>query len=135
MADSAAGMPGNGIQIISLLLSGYISSRFPGMRCITMMVGNLICVGAGAALVGLPLNAIWGRLVALWLCSCQSVGFAISLTMISSNIAGYTKKQVRIFELPPTIASSYGIRSLVHFCSLAIALESKDSLPGEVHIC
>ncbi len=59
-----------------------------------MIVGNLICVAAGAALVGLPDTQVWGRLVALWLCSCQSVGFAMSLTMISSNIAGYTKKQV-----------------------------------------
>lgn len=59
-----------------------------------MLVGNLICVGAGAALVALPNDAQWGRLVALWLCSCQSVGFALSLTMVSSNVAGYTKKQL-----------------------------------------
>jgi len=36
----------------------------------------------------------WGRLVALWLCYFQNLGFSMSLTMISSNIAGYTKKQV-----------------------------------------
>ncbi|KAK8080101.1 hypothetical protein PG997_007919 [Apiospora hydei] len=36
----------------------------------------------------------WGRLVALWLCSLQSVGFSLSLTMVSSNVAGYTKKQL-----------------------------------------
>jgi MFS family permease len=35
-------IPGNVIQIVSLLLSGWISSRFPNMRCITMIVGNLI---------------------------------------------------------------------------------------------
>jgi len=66
-------MPGNAIQIVSLLLSGYISSRWPNMRCICMIIGNLICVGAGAALVALSPHAKWGRLVALWLCSCQSV--------------------------------------------------------------
>jgi hypothetical protein len=87
-------MPGNAIQIVSLLLSGYISSHWPNMRCITMIIGNLICVGAGAALVKLGPEEQWSRLVALWLCSCQSVGFAMSLTMISSNVAGYTKKQV-----------------------------------------
>ena len=87
-------MPGNAIQIVSLLLSGYISSRWPNMRCITMIIGNLICVGAGAALVKLGPEEQWSRLVALWLCSCQSVGFAMSLTMVSSNVAGYTKKQV-----------------------------------------
>ncbi|KAK5118704.1 hypothetical protein LTR85_007910 [Meristemomyces frigidus] len=86
-------IPGNVIQILSLLLSGWISSRYPNMRCIVMLIGNLICVAAGAALVALSTDQKWGRLVALWLCSFQSVGFAMSLTMISSNIAGYTKKQ------------------------------------------
>ncbi|KAK3116414.1 hypothetical protein LTR53_003207 [Teratosphaeriaceae sp. CCFEE 6253] len=66
-------MPGNAIQIVSLLLSGYVASRWPNTRCIVMIAGNLICVGAGGALVGLSPQAKWGRLVALWLCSCQSV--------------------------------------------------------------
>lgn len=87
-------MPGNGIQIVSLLLSGYVASRWPGMRCIVMIIGNLICVACGGVLVGLSAEHTWGRLVALWLASCQSVGFAISLTMVSSNVAGYTKKQL-----------------------------------------
>ncbi|CAJ2506795.1 Uu.00g079810.m01.CDS01 [Anthostomella pinea] len=92
-------IPGNVIQIGSLLASGWISSRFPNMRCAVMLVSNLICVGAGAALVGSPpgpdgTDNKWGRLVALWLCSFTSVGFSMSLTMVSSNVAGYTKKQV-----------------------------------------
>ncbi|KAI0103890.1 MFS general substrate transporter [Nemania sp. FL0031] len=92
-------IPGNVIQVVSLLVSGYVSSRFPNMRCAVMLAGNLICVGAGAALVGLPVGSDgtenrWGRLVALWLCSFQSVGFSMSLTMVSSNVAGYTKKQL-----------------------------------------
>jgi MFS family permease len=87
-------IPGNAIQIVSLLLSGYISSRFPNLRCLMMFIGNVICIAAGAALVTLSTDQKWGRLVALWLCSFQSVGFAISLTMVSSNIAGYTKKQL-----------------------------------------
>lgn len=70
-------IPGNVMQILSLLASGYISSRWPNMRCITMIVGNLVCVGAGAALVALSTDQKWGRLVALWLCSFQSVGFAM----------------------------------------------------------
>lgn len=36
----------------------------------------------------------WGRLVALWLCYFQGLGFSMSLTMVSSNIAGSTKKQL-----------------------------------------
>ncbi|KAK5627604.1 hypothetical protein RRF57_003319 [Xylaria bambusicola] len=92
-------IPGNVIQVVSLLASGYVSSRFPNMRCAVMLAGNLVCVAAGGALVGLPVSPNgtdnrWGRLVALWLCSFQSVGFSMSLTMVSSNVAGYTKKQL-----------------------------------------
>ncbi|KAI0476630.1 MFS general substrate transporter [Xylaria cf. heliscus] len=92
-------IPGSVIQVVSLLASGYIGSRFPNMRCTVMLAGNLICVAAGGALVGLPVGPDgtenkWGRLVALWLCSFQSVGFSMSLTMVSSNVAGYTKKQL-----------------------------------------
>ena len=88
-------IPGSVVQVVSLLASGYICSRWPNMRCITMIVGNLVCVICGAILVGLNAGPDgqdnrWGRLVALWFCSFQSVGFSIALTMISSNIAGYT---------------------------------------------
>ncbi|KAI0834473.1 MFS general substrate transporter [Hypoxylon sp. FL0890] len=92
-------IPGNVVQFSSLILSGRISSHFPNMRCAVMLIGNLICVSSAAALVGLPVGPDgtenrWGRLVALWLCSFSSVGFSLSLTMVSSNVAGYTKKQL-----------------------------------------
>ncbi|KAI0378717.1 MFS general substrate transporter [Hypomontagnella monticulosa] len=92
-------IPGNVVQVTSLLLSGWISSRFPNMRCFMMLAGNLICVACSGVLVALPVGPNgtdnqWGRLVALWLCSFQSVGFSLSLTMVSSNVAGYTKKQL-----------------------------------------
>jgi hypothetical protein len=59
-----------------------------------MMVANLICIAGAAMLVGLPDTATWARLVALWLCYFQGLGFSMSLTMISSNISGFTKKQL-----------------------------------------
>ncbi|KAK5112330.1 hypothetical protein LTR62_004293 [Meristemomyces frigidus] len=87
-------IPGNIVQIVTLIGSGYVSSRWPNMRCIVMILGNLICVMSAGLLVGLSTKNKWGRLVAIWLCSSQSVGFAMSLTMVSSNVAGYTKKQL-----------------------------------------
>ena len=59
-----------------------------------MIVANVICIAGAAMLVGLPTSNKWGRLVALWLCYFQGLGFSMSLTMISSNVAGYTKKQL-----------------------------------------
>jgi hypothetical protein len=97
-------IPGSVIQVISLLIGGWVSSHWPNMRCIAMLTGNLICVVAGGILVGLDpgpdgTDNRWGRLVALWLCSCQSVGFSLSLTMVSSNVAGYTYVP-RLFFFP-----------------------------------
>lgn len=59
-----------------------------------MIVANLICIIGAGLLVGLSDSNKWGRLVALWLCYFQGLGFSISLTMVSSNVAGYTKKQL-----------------------------------------
>jgi sugar phosphate permease len=47
-------IPGGAVQAISLLIGGYICSRFPQLRCITMIVGNSICICGAGLLVGLP---------------------------------------------------------------------------------
>ncbi|EOD46336.1 putative mfs general substrate transporter protein [Neofusicoccum parvum UCRNP2] len=87
-------IPGGFVQFAALLSGGFICTRWPNSRCITMIVANLICILGAALLVGLPDRYKWGRLVALWLCYFQGLGFSMSLTMISSNISGYTKKQL-----------------------------------------
>jgi MFS family permease len=87
-------IPGGGIQFAAILLGGIICSKWPNLRCPTMIVANTICIAGAAMLVGVPSNHKWARLVGLWLCYFQGLGFSMSLTMISSNIAGYTKKQL-----------------------------------------
>ncbi|KAF2833596.1 MFS general substrate transporter [Ophiobolus disseminans] len=87
-------IPGGAVQFVSLLAGGVICTRYPNSRCITMTVANLICIVGASLLVGLPSTNKWGRLVALWMCYFQGLGFSMSLTIVSSNIAGYTKKQL-----------------------------------------
>lgn len=87
-------IPGGFVQFASLLAGGFICTRWPNTRCITMITANLICIIGAALLVGLPEDNKWGRLVALWLCYFQGLGFSMALTMVSSNVAGYTKKQL-----------------------------------------
>lgn len=87
-------IPGGAVQFLSLLGGGYLCSKFPNIRCPTMIVANLICILGSGLLVGLPATNKWGRLVAIWLCYFQGIGFSMSLTMISSNIGGFTKKQL-----------------------------------------
>lgn len=87
-------IPAGAIQFLALIIGGYICTKYPNSRCIVMCVANTICIVGAAMLVGLPDSNKWGRLVGLWLCYFQGLGFSISLTMVSSNIAGYTKKQL-----------------------------------------
>jgi hypothetical protein len=87
-------IPGGAVQFVSLLAGSYICTRWPNARCITMIVANLICIVGAAMLVSLPSHNRWGRLVGLWLCYFQGLGFSMSLTIVSSNVAGYTKKQL-----------------------------------------
>ncbi|KAJ7023901.1 major facilitator superfamily domain-containing protein [Mycena alexandri] len=87
-------IPGNVVQIVSLILSGYLAGRFKNSRALMMFIGNATCIVAAAALTYAPRDEKWGRLVAFWFTSCQSVGFSLSLVMISANVGGFTKRQV-----------------------------------------
>ena len=87
-------IPGGAVQFFSLLIGGYLCTKQPNRRCITMITANSICIIGAGLLVGLPQHIKWGRLVALWLCFFQGLGFSMSLTMVSSNVAGFTKKQL-----------------------------------------
>ncbi|EFX01741.1 allantoate permease [Grosmannia clavigera kw1407] len=87
-------IPGGAVQFLALIIGGWVCTRWSNLRCITMIVANTICIIGAAMLVGLPNDSKWGRLVGLWLCYFQGLGFSISLTMVSSNVAGYTKKQL-----------------------------------------
>ncbi|KAJ8107460.1 hypothetical protein OPT61_g8849 [Boeremia exigua] len=59
-----------------------------------MTVANIICIIGASLLVALPSNNKWGRLVALWMCYFQGLGLSMSPTIVSSYVAGYTKKQL-----------------------------------------
>ncbi|KAJ6086052.1 MFS general substrate transporter [Penicillium sp. IBT 16267x] len=90
-------IPGGAVNFLTLIIGGFIATKFDGKfhsRSACMIVANLTCIIGSALLVGLSDSNKWGRLVALWLCYFQGLGFSMSLTIISSNIAGYTKKQV-----------------------------------------
>lgn len=48
-------IPGGAIQALSLLLGGYICTRWPkNTRCAMMVFANLVCILGAALLVGLP---------------------------------------------------------------------------------
>ncbi|KAJ5635586.1 major facilitator superfamily domain-containing protein [Penicillium longicatenatum] len=90
-------IPGGAVNFLTLIIGGFIATKYDGKfhsRSACMIFANLTCIIGSALLVGLSDSNKWGRLVALWLCYFQGLGFSMSLTIVSSNIAGYTKKQV-----------------------------------------
>ncbi|KAJ5102809.1 hypothetical protein N7532_003338 [Penicillium argentinense] len=90
-------IPGGAVQFLTLLLGGVVATKFNGKfhsRLACIIFANVTCIIGSGLLVGLPDSNKWGRLVALWLCYFQGLGFSMSLIIVSSNVAGYTKKQV-----------------------------------------
>ncbi|OIW34271.1 MFS general substrate transporter [Coniochaeta ligniaria NRRL 30616] len=85
---------GDAIQIVALFIGGAITLNVRNSRLATASVANLLCTLAAALMAYLPRSNTWGRLVCFWLVNAQSVGFTVSLTTISSNMAGYTHRSL-----------------------------------------
>ncbi|KLU83188.1 hypothetical protein MAPG_02253 [Magnaporthiopsis poae ATCC 64411] len=85
---------GDAVQIIALLIGGTVILNVPNSRLLTATAANILCTVAAACMAYLPRSNTWGRLVCFWLVNWQSVGFTVSLTTISSNMAGYTHRSL-----------------------------------------
>ncbi|KAF3016477.1 hypothetical protein E8E14_009414 [Neopestalotiopsis sp. 37M] len=85
---------GDATQIIALIISGTIILNVRNSRLAMATIANILCTVAAACLAYLPRTNTWGRLVSFWLVNAQSVGFTVSLTSISSNMAGYTHRSL-----------------------------------------
>ncbi|KAH8893619.1 MFS general substrate transporter [Thozetella sp. PMI_491] len=80
-------MPATTIHFVSVVVA-----RFHNTRCYTMILTNVIVV-IGAVLVGnLPESNANGRLGAFYIIYVNTVPFGLGMSMLSSNIGGFTKK-------------------------------------------
>jgi ACS family allantoate permease-like MFS transporter len=87
-------MPQGACQVIMVLGSAYLTTKFRKSRCI--IIASLLCISLlGWCLVGfLPQNQIGGKLFGAFIFGAYAAAFPLSLSMIASDIAGYTKKTV-----------------------------------------
>ncbi|KAF9630220.1 hypothetical protein BFW01_g401 [Lasiodiplodia theobromae] len=85
---------GDATQIVALFIGGAITLNVRNSRLLTATAANILCTVSAALLAYLPRSNTWGRLVCFWLVNAQSVGFTVSLTTISSNMAGYTHRSL-----------------------------------------
>jgi sugar phosphate permease len=85
---------GDAVQIVALLIGGIIALNVPNSRLATATFANILCTVASACMACLPRTNTWGRLASFWLVNAQSVGFTISLVTVSSNMGGYTHRNI-----------------------------------------
>ncbi|KAI4867342.1 MFS general substrate transporter [Hypoxylon rubiginosum] len=85
------GAPGGAIQIITLLIAGHCGDRFKN-RIFFGAAGVLIAAIGLLLILLLPLSNSGGRLAGYYLYQSSSTGFVALLGLISTNVAGWTKK-------------------------------------------
>ncbi|TAQ86098.1 hypothetical protein B7494_g5574 [Chlorociboria aeruginascens] len=97
------GTPGGAVEVISLIVCGYLGDRY-GHRILVSTSGLLIAILGMLLIVCLPLSNDSGRLAGYYLSQASATPFVALLSLLSSNVAGYTKKT--------TVAAIY----LVSYC-------------------
>jgi ACS family allantoate permease-like MFS transporter len=97
------GTPGGAVEVVALILCGYLGDKY-GNRILISISGLIISMLGMILIVALPLTNNIGRLAGYYLTQSAATGFVMILSLISSNIAGYTKKT--------TVAAMY----LVAYC-------------------
>lgn len=98
------GAPGGAVEVVALIASGWVGSKL-GQRLLVSMVGLSIALLGMILIVALPLAAKEGRLAGYYLTQASPTPFVALLSLISTNVAGYTKKT--------TVAAMY----LIAYCA------------------
>ncbi|KAL1311547.1 hypothetical protein AAFC00_001667 [Neodothiora populina] len=85
------GTPSGAVEIISLLSAGYLGDKL-GSRIIVSTFWMWMSLIGIILIVALPLENNGGRLAGYYLTGASATSFVALLSLISSNVAGYTKK-------------------------------------------
>lgn len=85
------GTPSGAVEIVSLLSAGWIGDRI-GSRILVSTFWMWASFIGMVLIVALPLENNGGRLGAYYLTGASATPFVALLSLISSNVAGYTKK-------------------------------------------
>ncbi|KAI9717400.1 MAG: hypothetical protein M1812_004752 [Candelaria pacifica] len=97
------GTPGGAVEVVALIVCGFLGDRY-GHRILISISGLILSVLGMLLIVALPLSNDGGRLAGYYLTQASPTGFVALLSLISTNVAGYTKKT--------TVAAMY----LIAYC-------------------
>ncbi|KAF9893420.1 hypothetical protein FE257_010732 [Aspergillus nanangensis] len=98
------GTPGGAVEVVALILNGY-AGQYTGQRILCSIGGLVTAVVGMLLIVALPLENNVGRLIGYYMTQASPCPFVALLSMLSSNVAGYTKKT--------TVAAFY----LIGYCA------------------
>ncbi|KAF2258116.1 membrane transporter [Lojkania enalia] len=122
------GTPGGAVEIVALIAAGWAGDKY-GHRILISFSGLIVAILGMILIVALPLSNNSGRLAGYYLTQASPTPFVALLSLISSNVAGYTKKT--------TVAAMY----LIGYCTGNIigpqTFRQKDApryVPGEITI-
>lgn len=87
-------MPIGGVQIVFLLIMSPIATFVPHARILCMVFNTLVSMVGMLLLWQLDPSNVAGRVVGLALSVAYVVNIPLSLSLITSNVAGFTKKSV-----------------------------------------
>ncbi|RDW74803.1 hypothetical protein BP6252_05945 [Coleophoma cylindrospora] len=90
-------LPVGGTECVAMVVAGGLSWYFTNGRTIIMFFVSLPTLVGTILLEVLPQSATWGRCVGVWFLLCVPASYAILLSLISSNIAGFSKKITTTF--------------------------------------
>lgn len=85
------GTPGGAVEVVALIASGWLGAKL-GRRLLVSLIGLFTGLLGIILIVALPLNNNVGRLVGYYMTQAAPTSFVAILSLISSNVAGYTKK-------------------------------------------
>ncbi|CAM1507320.1 Fc.00g069610.m01.CDS01 [Cosmosporella sp. VM-42] len=93
LATTLLTLPVGGVEIVAMGIAAILSSSFSpnGRTPIMFFVASPTLAGTIILFV-LPQSATWGRCAGVWLLLCIPAAYALLLSLISSNVAGTSKK-------------------------------------------
>lgn len=92
------------MEVVALLLNGYLGAKTKN-RILISIIGMVVSLVGMILIIAVPANHPGGRLAGYYMTQASPTGFVAILSLISSNVAGYTKKT--------TIAAMY----LIGYCA------------------
>lgn len=86
------GLPTSVFTLIWVVLATIIVTKFRKSRCLTAAVLSLISLAGSLMVSQIEPSKKIARLAGMWLFPAYSAGIPIILSIIASNVAGYTKR-------------------------------------------